>query len=146
MILSLKQICIFLILAASFIACTNSDERKTNRQSDSDIDAARNFLRSILDGDYEKAKSYMLIDSTNVQDLLAVQRVNERQPNDEKSQLRAASITIYNTHKINDSVTIITYANSFKNSQDSIRIINTNGTWKVDLKYVFKTGTQNNQE
>ncbi len=119
-------------------ACNNGDQQQKETTSENDVDAARNFIRSALDGKWKNARRFMLQDSTNTQLLDAYE--NNYQSNmhsEDKRGYRDASITLYNTRQVNDSVSIISYSNSYKKQKDSLRVVRNNGTWVVDLKYSF---------
>lgn len=126
-----------LISLPVFFACTDGDRQATSSSSDSDIDAARNFIQAALVGDFEKAKTFMLNDSLSLQDLNAIARLNERLSKEEKEKYQTASIRIHNDRKINDSTSIIYYSNSYKNKVDSLKVVKNNGAWMVDFKYIF---------
>jgi hypothetical protein len=118
-----------------FYACSN-DAGSTS--SENDADAARNFIRSALEGDYDNAKNYMIQDSLNIQYLDAFQRnYKYRMSRDDKRQYKEANITIYDVRTLNDSNTIVTYANTYKKKRDSLKIQKINHVWLVDLKYSF---------
>jgi type IV secretory pathway component VirB8 len=118
-----------------FYACNNDAESNT---SENDADAARNFIRSALEGSYDKARNYMIQDSVNNQYLDAFQRnYKNRMSREDKRSYREATITIYDVRTLNDSNTIITYANSYKKKKDSLKIQKINNEWLVDLKYSF---------
>lgn len=125
--------CIFLPLLFS---CSNNDNN--NNASENDVDAARNFIRSALDGNYQKARDYMLQDSLNNQ-LISTFDDNYRlhMDREEKRAYREASIRISDMRKINDSTTVVTYSNSYKNKPDSLKVIRHKGNWLVDFKYSF---------
>ena len=55
----------------------------------------------------------------------------------DKRGYREASINFYDTRQMNDSVSIISYSNSYKKQKDSLRVVRRNDTWLVDLKYSF---------
>jgi len=125
----------FLLLCLT--ACNNDDRQSASTSSDSDIDAARNFIQAALVGDFERAKNFMVNDSLNHEDLNAIQRLNERMTKEEKEKYQGASIRIHQDRKINDSTSVIYYSNSYKNKTDSLKVIKTNGEWLVDFKYIF---------
>ena len=75
-----------LVLLSGFYACNDEDRQAASATSDSDIDAARNFIQAALVGDFEKAKTYMLNDSLSLQDLNAIARLNERLSKEEKEK------------------------------------------------------------
>ena len=121
-----------------FFACSCNSNPNKKEAAENDIDAARTFIRSALDGDYEKAKKFMIQDSLNLEDLNTAIRLNERLSPDEKRGYREATIRIFNKRSIDDSTSIITYSNSYRNRTDSLKVVQTNGTWLVDFKYIFQ--------
>jgi DNA polymerase III delta prime subunit len=58
---------IFLFLLFAFYGCSNDDNKKKNEKAENDIDAAREFIRSALDGKFTEARAYILADSVNLQ-------------------------------------------------------------------------------
>ena len=118
-------------------SCENNvDDKPTT--SENDIDAARNFIRSALDGDYSKAKDYMLQDSLNNQLLSTFEdNYRHRMSNADKRGYREASIRVPDVRKINDSVSVVIYSNSFKNKPDSLKVVKLTDKWVVDFKYSF---------
>ncbi len=133
----MKKFFLLPLLLLAF-ACNNTDKSAgESTTSENDIDAARNFLGAAKDGDFRKATSYMLQDSTNMQYLnLAEIAYNKSEPG-KKRELREATIHLYDKQKLNDSVTIITYNNSAEKTKGHIKIIRQNDTWLADLKYYF---------
>jgi DTW domain-containing protein YfiP len=127
-----------LALFLVFNSCNNDKEDKKEVTSENDVDAARNFIRSALDGNWREARRFMLQDSTNTQLLDTYENNYQVHMNKEdKRGYREASITLYDTREVNDSVAIINYSNSFKKQKDSLRVVRIDGTWMVDLKYSF---------
>ena len=125
------------LLLVSLIACNSDDRQSTSTISDNAVDAARNFIQAALVGDFERAKKFMVNDSLNHEDLNAIQRLNERLSKEEKEKYQEASIRIHQDRKLNDSTRIIYYSNSFRNKQDSLKVIKTNNEWLVDFKFMF---------
>ena len=124
---------IFLLLHLG--ACNSS--YKEQMTSENDVDAARNFIRSSLDGKWDEAKKMLLPVPQNIQLLERIEDRYKSQPREETRGYRDASITIYDTRTVNDSVSVVTYANSFKNKKDSLRVVRVNGKWLVDFQYSF---------
>jgi hypothetical protein len=120
-----------------FFSCNNAD--KEAETSENDVDAARNFIQSALYSDYEKASTYMLNDSGNLEWMNAIRRNNLSK--EERSGLSAASINIHNIARRNDSTTIVIYSNSFKNNWDTLKVVKKEGKWLVDFKYLFEHST-----
>lgn len=104
------------------------------------MDAAGKFIRAALDGDYKKAKSFLLNDTTNKQmiEIYENNYNNKLTPDDKKAYKTASIRFLKETHKVNDSVTIVHYSNSYKNIGDSLKIIRMNGQWFIDLNFTFQ--------
>jgi Domain of unknown function (DUF4878) len=128
---------LFFPIAIGIAACNNNKEETP--KAESDVDAVRNFIQYALYGDYEKAKTYMLPDSINREQMNAIERVNLSP--EEKKGLATASINIHNISRVNDSVTVVIYSNSFKNNWDTLRAIKQNNEWLVDFNYLFNHDT-----
>ena len=106
--------------------------------SENEIDAARNFIRASLDGEFDKAKSYMLHDETNEQGLEQMELlIQKSRDTEEKAAYRNADIRIFNSRKLNDSTYVVTYANTYKNKKDSLKLVRVQREWLVDFKYTF---------
>ena len=121
-----------------FCACNNKENDKEAAASENDVDAARNFIRSALDGNYSKAKSFMLRDSLNTQLIDAYENnYQQRMNKEDKRGYRESSINIHDVHQVNDSVTVVNYSNSYMKKNDSLKVVRQNGQWLVDFKYSF---------
>ena len=130
----------YIVIAASFLllfstACNSGD--KESSKSENDIDAARNFIRSALDGKFNEAKTFLFTDSSNTEYFDAYQRNYQRIDPDTKRSYREATINIHNVNPVNDSTTIVIYSNSYKNDHDTLRVLKRKSQWLVDLKYLF---------
>ncbi|MER3464462.1 MAG: hypothetical protein C4329_08710 [Chitinophagaceae bacterium] len=124
------------LLLQIFGACTNRSDANTET-AENDVDAARNFIRAALDNDFEKARMYVISDSINNQYLDLAKQSRANLSKGENVKYKNASIRIYDTRKLTDSVSIIIYANSFKNKKDSLKVVRENNKWLIDLKYSF---------
>ncbi len=122
------------ILLLCLAAC-NSEDRKGSADAENDIDAARNFIQSALNSDYQKARQYMLKDTPNLNQMDAIERMNLSP--EEKKGLAEATINIHDVSKVNDSTTIVIYSNSFKNNRDTLRVKKFQGKWLVDFNYIW---------
>ena len=126
----------FLFLSM-MISCNENEEPKATA-SENDADAARNFIRSALNGKYDEARTYVLPDSTNNNWIDLFERnYKERMNPDDKRGYRESSINIHSIKEVNDSVSIVNYSNSYKKRDDSLKVVRVNGQWLVDLKYSF---------
>ncbi len=133
----MKNFLLPVLLTLTFFSCTNS-ENKTTVTSENQVDAARNFIRAALDGKWNDAQKFMLPDSTNLQVLDNLKRNWENQMNaDDKRGYRDASINLYDTRNVADTIVIVNYSNSYKKERDSVRVVRINQQWLVDLKYSF---------
>jgi hypothetical protein len=106
--------------------------------SENDVDAARNFIHSVLNSDFKQAEKYILYDSANREYLNITERsFRQRLSAEERRLYRESSINIHDIRQVNDSTTIVQYSNSYKKLKDSLKVIQHNGQWLVDLKYSF---------
>lgn len=118
------------------LSCKNDD--KEVPASENGVDAVRNFVQAALEGNYEKAKTFMVADSVNIDMMNAVERNNQRFSPEEKREYASASLRIQGVNEvIRDSITIVIYSNSYKNNKDTLRALRMNGKWLVDFKYLF---------
>jgi hypothetical protein len=131
----MKKIIFCLLFAPFLFSCNNQEEQATST-SENDIDAARNFIRSALDGDYKKARDYMIQDSLNTQLLNTFESNYQMHMNrEDKRGYREASIRIPDVRKVSDTVSVVQYSNSYKNKLDSLKVVRVNNQWLVDCKY-----------
>jgi hypothetical protein len=119
------------IVTISLIACNDQNYFK---KADDAQDAAREFIRASLDGNFDKAKFYLYDDSTN-------QFLFDRWKEDytllsgeDKGKYKDADIIVLNIHPDNDSVTIYKYFNSYKKDTTTFKVLRIKGEWLVDLK------------
>jgi hypothetical protein len=124
-----------LLIGLIAFACKASEREG----SDSDIDAARNFIRAALDGKFKDARAYMVQDSVNMNYLEIAERSYQRSDAFTRNGYRASSINIHEVKEpFPDSISVVIYSNSYKNDHDTLKVIRTNGQWLVDLKYLFE--------
>jgi hypothetical protein len=128
---------IFLFLLFSFCACNNNDKKASGKAED-DIDAAREFIRSALDGNFNQARTYLLPDSSNIQYMDVVERSYQRTDADTKNSYQNSTIHIHEVKPVNDSTTVVIYSNSFKNDHDTLKVVKKKGQWLIDLKYLYE--------
>lgn len=117
-------------------ACNEGEQATTAPEGD--VDAARTFIRSALDGRWKEAKQWIVQDAENLEDLdVAEQNYTQRMSVTDQRGYRESTIRIFDTRKVADSISIVTYANTYKNKKDSIKVVKQNNSWLVDLKYSF---------
>lgn len=127
-----------LLYLSTLLILSCSDQTKYTPATDAE-EAGTQFIRASLDGDYRKARFYLLEDSTNLL-LIKQQEINyERLSNDTKRNNREASIRPIEIKPENDSTTLYKYYHT-SNTRDTttIRITRDNGKWLVDLKSILK--------
>jgi hypothetical protein len=138
----MRSVLIFSFLFLQFFcACKNSPDRSdTTQTSENDVDAARNFIRLALDGKYNRAREMVVSDSLNYQFIDQAERYyQQRMDVSTRIAYRSATINILSVVPQNDSVSIVHYSNSFKKQEDSLKVVQVQGQWMVDLKYSFPT-------
>lgn len=104
------------------------------RQPEDGLEAAREFIRATLDGDYGKAEMYV---ARNEQDMELFARWREhmrRQPEKERLGLKSSTILIQSVETPNDSLTIVQYSNSFHREPTRIVVARRNGVWGVEFR------------
>lgn len=131
---------LFLFLLCIFYSCKSKDKQPTGK-SENDIDAARNFIRSALDGKFDEARNFMLSDSVNNNYMDVAERSFNNAVQSVKDSFRTSSINIHNVDPVNDSTTILIFSNSFKNNPDTLRVLKIKNQWLVDLKYLYQHDT-----
>jgi hypothetical protein len=131
----MKNVFIFTFLLLAVLPSCNNEDRKVTPASENDLDAARNFIRAALDGKWENAKQFLVQDSVNVQLLETTESSYQTKSNEDKRAYHESSITLYDSRKIGDSITIVNYSNSYMNKKDSLKVVRSNGQWLIDLKY-----------
>ena len=129
----------FLVMWIGFAGCNNSPEvRKTDP-----LESGRGFIEASLQGDYVEAKKYLLQDSTNIEYFNGLRDFNSKRSKEEREGYKDANIIIDSTQKISDSVTIISYSNTYKMKPSKLKMVRQKNEWLVDFKYTF-TGNATN--
>lgn len=124
--------------ALSLLLACNESERPVSTAPENDVDAARTFIRYALDGKWKDAKNLIVQDSANLEWLATAERSYLQNSINEQRGLRESSINLSDTKTVNDSVTVVKYANSFRKREQKIKVVKQNGAWLVDLKYTFQ--------
>ena len=102
------------------------------------LDAGREFIQESLKGKFNAANRYMLQDEDNQFWLAKWSKEFNKLSEQDKAGYSKAGITIYEVNDVvPDSVTIINFSNSYKKRQQKIKVVKSNGDWKVDFKYTF---------
>ena len=123
------------------LACNDSPkEPEVAVTPENGMEAASQFIRAALDGDYAKARTFLINDSTNKQTMDTYENYykNNRTPEQKKAFKTASIRFLKETHPVNDSVTIVHYSNSYFNTPDSLKVIKINSQWFIDLSFRFQ--------
>jgi hypothetical protein len=123
------------VLLFAVFACDNPESFKKAEDAQ---DAAREFIRASLDGNYDKAKFYMFPDANNKFLLERWEKTYGRLSAEEKQSYKDANIIVIETHPQNDSVSSYKYLNSYKKDTTTIKILRVKGEWLVDLKELIR--------
>ena len=134
----IKNIFYSIVLCCSIllISCNNNG-KKPIAVSDSNIDAARNFIRAALDGKFTDARRYMLDDSLNNYFMTLAERSYLKYDQETRTGYLNASIQFHKTIPVSDSVSVVIYSNSYKNDHDTLKVLKSGENWLIDLKYLF---------
>jgi len=122
------------ILMFLIAACGGSEGFKKPEDA---LDAGREFIRSVLDGDYKKAEKYVIQDEEDVRLFSRYRDYMKKRPPEELASLKSASIIINKVEALNDTVSIINYANSYARKPVEIKVVKVNGEWWIDFSYTF---------
>jgi hypothetical protein len=128
-----RQFICCLLVVLAICACNNTNYPSATTA----LEGGREFIDACLKGDFKKASSYMIDDSTNSSELLKLKRDYNTKGQEEKHAYGTASIIIMEDATINDLTHIINYKNSYDNIARKVKVVNSNGKWLVDLKYTF---------
>jgi hypothetical protein len=123
-----------LLAVVSIIACTENKDTK----AESALDAGRQFIDLSLKGKFNDAKQYMLQDDDNLFWLSKSNEAFNKYSEQERTQFSQASINILEVADVvKDSVTVISFSNSYRNQPQKVKVVKYKGNWLVDLKYTF---------
>lgn len=126
----MKYLLTFFILI-TYIACSDKPYKKSKEP----VDAAREFIRASLDGDFNKAKLYLAKDDNNQNFYRQYMGKYDKLPAIEKEGFKKATIIINKVENLNDSTLIVNYANTFKNKNFELKVFTEKGECWVDFYY-----------
>lgn len=125
----------FWLFALVVLAACSNTETSYTKATDAQ-EAAREFIRASLDGNYDKASFYLYKDSAGVNEML-LNKWKQDYSNwtkQDKDGHKDANIIVINTQPINDSAMNFIFSNSYKKDTTTIKIVKAKGAWLVDLK------------
>lgn len=123
------------LLPALFIVAFFACGEKSYVKSKDPVDAAREFIRASLDGDFKKAKLYLAKDENNQNFYKLYIDKYEKLAPIEKEGFKKSSIIINKVENLNDSTIIVNYANSFKNKNFELKVFTQQNECWVDFYY-----------
>jgi hypothetical protein len=129
----MKRLLVGFILIITAAACQQQENYKKAEDAQ---EAATEFIRATLDGNYDKALFYLYKDSAQTNSMLLNRWKTDydKLSAEEKVNFKESNIIVVTTEKQNDSTLSFTYSNSFKNKKTTLKIIRFNGEWVVDFK------------
>ncbi len=131
----MKPYLLIILSLIFFVSCKNNDQEA--EEPEGNLDAARNFIRAALDGKFNDARTFMLQDSLNLNLMEVVERAYRNIDPATKEGYRTSTIRILQKKDIDDSTSVVIYANSFKNDPDTLKILRVGNQWLVDFKYLY---------
>ena len=104
-----------------------------------DIEVARVFVKYVLENNFSEASTLVKNDAANNSYLKQLEKSQQSKwSKEEVEQYKNADVIIFEVSNVNDTISIINYANSFKVQEKSkVKVVKINGQWMVDLKYTF---------
>jgi hypothetical protein len=118
---------IFILL----VSC-NSKQQDYLKAEDA-LDAGREYINAISQGDFSKAAFYILQNEKNQSVLKELEKSYREKDKEGRQQLRTSSININEVKEVNDSSTLIYFSNSFDKQPHILFVLKQNNTWLVDL-------------
>jgi hypothetical protein len=129
-----KHIFMALLLVAGLFSC---NQPAGYSKPDDGLDAGREFIRAVLDGDYEKAQLYIPREEDDRLFFDRYKSYMRQRPAAELTGLKASSIIVNKVEPTGDTLVLINYANSFSKKPMDVKVVRRNGEWWVDFKYTF---------
>lgn len=124
----------YLLLATLLWQCSPSDQYEV---ADNPLDGGRYFIENCMQGNFKKAKFYLVEDAENLAYFEKMASNYFGLDKEGRQQLRLASIQINEISAVDSRMSILNYQNSFDNQVHKLKIIETPKGWKVDLKYSY---------
>jgi hypothetical protein len=129
---SMKRI-FLLFTVVSALACNSETGYKKAEDAQ---EAAREFIRASLDGNYDKASFYLYKDSLGVNEMLLNKWKSDysKWSQEDKVGHKESNIIVITTEKVNDSALNYVFSNSYKKDTTTIKVVKASGDWVIDLK------------
>ncbi len=98
------------------------------------LDAAREFEKACLNGNFKKAKFYILQNQKNNNFLYKISNEYFKNNDDQKKELANASIRVINNKELSPNLYQTVLGNSYNNKIDTIFSVKDNNNWLVISK------------
>lgn len=129
----MKKITLLFFIVLAIVSCKQKAERPTDA-----LDTAREFIRSSLDGKYERARELMIQDSLNLYELGELEKKYKTEMNEnDKAEYKKSSIIVHSVENVSDTVVIVNYSNSYKKKPMPVKVILRDSIWQIDFNYTF---------
>lgn len=128
------RIGIIIVCILLFAGCDSKKELPNT-----DIEVAKTFVKYVLENDFKEAATLVAKDAANDIFLKQLEKSQqEKWSKEEAEQYKNADVIIFEVSNVNDTISIINYANSYRVQEKSkVKVVKMNGQWMVDLKYTF---------
>jgi hypothetical protein len=130
----MKSLLSIVLSLCLLLSCSGGKEK----YPETALDAGRSFIRASLNGDFEKARTFMLRNDENAGYFDSFRRYYDRLPEQEKENYRKASYEINKITEVNDSATLINYSNSYMHKAMDILVVRKEGKWMIDFRYTYR--------
>lgn len=125
------------ILTAALFCSIGCAEPEGFKQPEDPLDAGREFIRAVMDGDFKEAELYISEDQEDFGLFRRYEDHMKKQPQKERLSLKSASIIINKIENLGDSICLINFSNSYSMKPMDLKVIKENNNWKVDFSYTF---------
>jgi hypothetical protein len=129
-----KIICAVSLLLLTIVGC---NEPEGFKQPEDPLDAGREFIRAVMDGDFKEAELYISEDEEDFGLFRRYEDYMKKQPQKERLSLKSASIIINKVENLGDSICLINFSNSHSMKPMDLKVIREKENWKVDFSYTF---------
>jgi hypothetical protein len=127
---------IYLLIISCFFISACNDEAKSPTDA---LNTGRNFIRASLDGNFKEAEKYLLQENQSLSQYKHYQIFYQDMPDSVKENYKKASFEIHQIDEPNDSITTISYSNSYMNENMSIKLVRRDGKWWIDFSEINPT-------
>jgi hypothetical protein len=127
-----RLICFF--LAVLIFSCNNPAGFS---KPEDGLDAGREFIRAVLDGDYKKGELYVIPEEEDIRLYKRYTEYMRKRSGKELIELKQASIIINKVEEFGDTLQVINYSNSYTKEPIDIKVVKKDGEWWVDFSYTF---------